>query len=360
MAAKGQARAPLGGLTALRFFAACYVLLFHTRGGTWFNAGYLGVTLFFVLSGFILAYNHPEVPAGQRKRFYISRFARIYPLFLFSYFVYGFGMHTLYGHGVAEAVKQSVLYLTLVHTWIPRYHWAICAGAWTLSCEMFFYAVFPFVVSRMERFVTNWKWAVALLWSASLGPSLLGLWWGHQHPESADTINSIGGLLTTPLFHLPEFLLGIVLGLQFLRNRPTFGPVAALVATAICVVSLGVAGRLPQGYGTLTLNGGMALPFGLLIYTIAGWNSKVLANPPLQLGGEISYSMYLLQGWIVEVVQDLLHHRRDFVALRFGLFLVVSYLTYRLIEKPARRWILRWCGIESHPKPIETTGRALP
>ena len=83
----------LPALTSVRFLAACSVMLYHLgvvevlRGPNWYESmtgvGYVGVSFFFVLSGFILVYSH----AGRkisRARFWRSRFARIYPACLFS------------------------------------------------------------------------------------------------------------------------------------------------------------------------------------------------------------------------------------------------------------------------------------
>jgi len=103
----------------------------------------------------------------------------------------------------------------------------------------------------------------------------------------------------------------------------------------------------------------LALPFGLLIYTVAGWPSRLLGNPLLQIGGEISYCIYLLQWFLVDTVQRIFHHSRALVPLRFGVLLVFAYIIYQCIEKPARTLILRFFKIKSHPKPIETAA-ALP
>lgn len=88
------ARPPaLPSLTSLRFFAALHVFLFHLYAikilvlpgilGSLQLIGYVGVSLFFVLSGFILVYVNSgrEMRAG---RFWRERFARIYPAYLFS------------------------------------------------------------------------------------------------------------------------------------------------------------------------------------------------------------------------------------------------------------------------------------
>src|SRR4051794_9279182 len=87
----------MGALTAVRFFAAFYVLLFHIWGGPglgwtprWFqtfaSAGFSGVTFFFVLSGFIFVYTYADKPLTLRS-FWRARLARIYPSYLLSLLV---------------------------------------------------------------------------------------------------------------------------------------------------------------------------------------------------------------------------------------------------------------------------------
>ena len=349
---------PLAGLTSLRFFAACYVLLYHTRGGVWFRAGNTGVTLFFVLSGFILAYNHPVVRPGQRFRFYVARFARIYPLYLVSFLLMAPLAIRSGGHSKAYLVTGSALYVLLLQTWVPPFHWVISAGSWTMPVETFFYAVFPFFVVWMAKFQRRWMLTVGLLWAGLLMPSMVAdVFWMGARPGSEEFLHQA---LSVPVFHLGEFLIGIVLGLRYLHHRPVFRGGAVLAATAFCIAGLAAIGPLPGRYGEIALNGSMAVPYGLLIYAIAGWNSRVLAHPLLQLGGEISYSIYLLQWFFVDTVQRLMHGSRAFAPLRFGAFLLLAYLSYQLIEKPARRGVLRLFGVRSHPKPIETPAAGLP
>ena len=86
-------RPRLPGLTSLRFFAAFLVVLFHlqsmqiTLGPAWFrelsSIGYVGVSFFFVLSGFILVYTCQGKSVNVMK-FWRTRFARIYPAYVFS------------------------------------------------------------------------------------------------------------------------------------------------------------------------------------------------------------------------------------------------------------------------------------
>src|SRR3954469_25768741 len=90
-------RTNLSVLTSLRFVAAAMVVIFHCGGdfinarvfGDFFQNGYAAVSFFFVLSGFILTYAHlneamTETAPHFRNRFWISRVARIYPVYLIA------------------------------------------------------------------------------------------------------------------------------------------------------------------------------------------------------------------------------------------------------------------------------------
>jgi peptidoglycan/LPS O-acetylase OafA/YrhL len=352
-------RPPLANLTSVRFFAACYVLLYHTRGGVWFRSGFTGVTLFFVLSGFILAYNYPAIAAGARKRFYLARIARIYPLYVVSCFaMYPYEVSQMTGGHAGIYALQTASYLALIQTWIPPFHFAINAGGWTLSVEMFFYLIFPFIIAWFGRFQKNWMAAIGVLYAILLIPNLICVLLVIPAHPAWDPV--VQGVLSLPIFHMGEFFIGMVLGLRFLNKQPVFRGITVLGAFALCVAMLAFAGTLSHDYERITLNGLLALPFGLLIYSVAGWKSRVMAHPILQLGGEISFSIYLLQFVIVDLVQRLFHHYRGMVALRFLLFLVGAFISYEVIEKPCRRWLLHVFGIKSHPKPIETPDPATP
>ena len=86
--------APLKALTGLRCFAAINIVLFHFSNPQWFgflapvvNAGFISVSYFILLSGFVLAYNYDERARNgelDRKRFWEARFTRIYPIYFLS------------------------------------------------------------------------------------------------------------------------------------------------------------------------------------------------------------------------------------------------------------------------------------
>ena len=136
-------------LTSLRFFAAFAVFLFHVDrlGIGWglaklFEWGYTGVTFFFVLSGFVLAWSFgPHVSA---RTFWRRRVARIVPVYVVVTLV---AVPLL--APMADSFRPGVLVADLlgVQAWSPdtTVVYGLNKASWSLSVEMFFYAVFPLV-----------------------------------------------------------------------------------------------------------------------------------------------------------------------------------------------------------------------
>jgi len=133
-------RRSLLALTVIRFFAAFYVVIFHSRvGGSlferghyaaayFFMSGYLAVPLFFLLSGFILAYTYEGQmeQRGDFRRFWEARFARIWPVYAISLLLSSVPGLVFPPLGVAVAT------LCMVQAWNPFN--AGMAGAWNFVC----------------------------------------------------------------------------------------------------------------------------------------------------------------------------------------------------------------------------------
>src|ERR1700735_3219512 len=155
-------RKSLGALTGIRFFAAFYGVLFHSRiGGYFFEhghyaaayfflSGYLAVPLFFLLSGFILAYTYEGQmeQRGDFRRFWEARFARIWPVYAISLLLSSVPSFTAPSPGVALAT------LCMVQAWNPfdlGMSGAWNMVCWTLSVEALFYLCFPWLHIWIER-----------------------------------------------------------------------------------------------------------------------------------------------------------------------------------------------------------------
>ncbi|CAL9461262.1 hypothetical protein SUDANB132_02637 [Streptomyces sp. enrichment culture] len=226
----GRDRLP--SLTGLRFWAALVVVLYHLSRQVaplpglsdmvWY--GRSGVTFFFVLSGFVLAwtYDGARVPATV---FLWRRFARIWPLLAVTT-VFSVGVWLALGKAVSA--KAVVATLLLVHAWIPDP--VILQGgnpaAWSLSDEAWFYLIFPALMALPAvRSARGRRWIGVL----ACGGALL-VWLGGSLLTDASV--RAWALDYLPLTRTLQFLLGVVAGLAVKRGwRPpvSLWPAVALV-----------------------------------------------------------------------------------------------------------------------------------
>src|SRR5260370_8948074 len=131
-------------------------------GAVWFqklsSIGYVGVSFFFVLSGFILVYTYAGRPMIL-KNFWRARFARIYPAYAFSLLVtapfFFYAVLTMnipfFVWAKAHLKLASALVLSLLQAWVPQAALTWNAVAWSLSVEPFFYLLFPFLLLLFVR-----------------------------------------------------------------------------------------------------------------------------------------------------------------------------------------------------------------
>jgi peptidoglycan/LPS O-acetylase OafA/YrhL len=146
----------IGGLTALRFFAAFAILIHHAKGNFFppeFLAGLpldAGVTFFFVLSGFILSHVYSEKGIrGGLSRFYVARFARLWPAHAFCTLMLLACIP--YQRELLESasnVYTLILNLLMLHAAvpIPDVYFSFNAVSWSISTEIFFYMAFPLLL----------------------------------------------------------------------------------------------------------------------------------------------------------------------------------------------------------------------
>ncbi len=367
----GVPRLPLlRALTSVRFFAAAHVALYHlvrpfSRWGLFaaaIGAGYTGVSFFFFLSGFILTYAHAaeyERGRGNPRKFFFARFARVYPVYLvstlFAGFVYADQFHS-HVH-----ILAFVADLLLLQSWSMRMINFFNASAWTLSCEAFFYLVFPFVLlairPRTRRSALAW---IALFYLLAMAAPLL-LWRLYPDASWTETFDRVRGLDTVflinrlPIFALPEFLAGMSLAWLFLRFRPSpkAAALCAVTGSGMLALALCFADHLPY----VALHNGLLIPlYALLLLGLAENNllSRLLSGPILVLLGESSYALYLI------------HILINSFAFRFGydqslpeaavnllLATCLAILMHLYIERPCRRVLLEWWA-RRHPSQMQT------
>lgn len=370
--------ASLPALTGFRFIAAMMVVLSHFKvpgiDGTAFMmtmSGYAGVTFFFVLSGFVLAYNYldgfqHELSARCVRDYFVARFARVYPLYLFC----------LLPGWLATPNSDIWMHLLTLQAWHPDIEVAFGYNgpAWSVSVEAFLYVMFPILIpllSSLGVFASPRRlaWAAFVIVSLLLllalnftlsGQSLLSA----TNPESAHR-----WLYRTPLSRLGDFVLGI-LGAAYVMRFATEKPAELLwwrgIAACAVVAVLVMAGNGTFHRSAFSWDVGYAVPAVLLFMALAIDRhtsiSRALGSPAMLLLGEASYALYLVHAipGRVQPIQtgDVLTD----LAL-YGIFMVLL-ITLAIglhvgLERPARQLIRTWLSSRSRdmasPSPIASS-----
>lgn len=157
-----QSVAQINALTGLRFFAATIVVLFHfaSFGSVtlrhFMSHGFIGVTIFFVLSGFILSYTYSSGPGamrGTKRSFWIARVARLYPVYVIGM---GLFLPIVARSDDSVVIKAAAGFLSLMMAQAWLHPLGLVWGmwnppGWSLSAEAFFYLLFPFVCPMLSK-----------------------------------------------------------------------------------------------------------------------------------------------------------------------------------------------------------------
>jgi len=343
----------LPALTSLRFFAAAVVVIYHlsTLGfidGDPYKKFQLsnGVSFFYVLSGFILQHSYSSRMATTSYReFMFMRIARIWPLHMaVVIIILCAGLFS----GRQFDGQNLFLVVTLMQSWLPDpvTHFGINGVSWSISDELFFYAVFPLSTWLVRRSAIGFFVVIA---------AILPIYFWQLPIVTDDGIRN-GLYAINPISRLPEFLLGVLtchLGQRWILLSGTSRSILwtlAEIASIISVIALNVA-VVPLsnfvyqifGHGTTVwfYSAGTAPAFCLCILVFAigrGYISRLLSNRVPVFLGEISFSLYLVH-------QQLIMHFKPTTAIEFILLFatmfVCSVAGWALIEKPCMRWARR-------------------
>lgn len=337
---------PLPALTGLRFFAAFAVLLFH-YGATFaehagiaaplargLHNGYLGVSLFFVLSGFILTYTHQRDTLNRRflADFYMARFARVYPVYLLALLI---AIPVLVAPLTARDVAAV---LAMLQSWTPPrsnsgYLWVM--QAWTLSVELFFYVLFPAVLLCVKQLNAPTTAIVAAVAAALI--LIFGL--SSITPGTHDNSYMSATVLPIPLLRSAEFVYGVMLcrltvlypQLSKALGGNLFEWMLAITTVAILCFATDVHSKAL-----------FTVAIGVLIVQLAGGYGRVaraLSTKPLLLLGGASYALYLLQGPIRAICNQYVPHPFDRI-LSPVVTIAGALAVFLYWEQPSRRILL--------------------
>jgi peptidoglycan/LPS O-acetylase OafA/YrhL len=286
----------------MRFFAALAVVLCHV-GYQFTNTssvnvaesyGYVGVSFFFVLSGLVLTWSYADQSA---QRFVWLRLCRIWPL---QFLVALFAFIALASQERSAGTAGRALEVVLLQAWSPkqRIYFGGNGVSWSLSCELFFYVLFPFVIRRLRSLsgrgllccagATIAVMAIAPAIAIAAGVSAPMYYWL---------------FFVFPPYRFGEFLIGMILAravqLGLRVPHPQLSQAVACTGLAAVVLTftrytVSTGSSVSRPYVAL-----IVLPFlvllvlGAVTLDVRAVPSWLAARPMLRLG-EWSFALYLV------------------------------------------------------------------
>jgi peptidoglycan/LPS O-acetylase OafA/YrhL len=300
-------RRDLPSLTGLRWVAAFLVFVFHGSGWSlrtshWWHLGqfgFVGVSFFFVLSGVVLTWS--ARPAQSSRQFYWRRFARIYPSHALTAAV-AIVLY-LYVMPPHKDLWAGLLALALLHAWVPApgVYSAANGVSWSLSCEAFFYALFPGLCATLSR------------WDRRRRAGFVAVVLGVCSTAAVTASFVAGGRYDTagymsPPVRLGEFVLGIAVGLALREGWvPRVRVDVAWAVTGLAVVaSLGIGALrgwpVPRGLADVMAVGPLTLV--LLAYAERDLTGRdtVMARRWAVYLGQLSFAFYLVHQLVLDLL----------------------------------------------------------
>jgi peptidoglycan/LPS O-acetylase OafA/YrhL len=332
-------------LNAIRGLAALIVVVSHYSNATGLlggllgeGAGQIGVALFFMLSGFLMSWLYIErEPSGREiGRFLIARAARVGPLLvlvvLLSYALWRLGVHGVF-YPIPSAADAAC-------------HLALLCGVsvlWTIAPEVHFYLLFPalwWLYRQGSAYLYLTSSAIVAVWAlARADPHALQWTWGRLDMELS-------------LFSaLPYFLSGSLIGCGY-RGATRIAALqnhAAILALALVPLTFPNLSALAFGYRpTPWQDAGVFCTLSLAFYCLAVLvpdDNRLLGNRAGDFIGRVSYSLYLLHLPLLNLLRAPLKDSPGLLLLPYlAIALLVSYLSFRWVELPARTALRRFAA----------------
>jgi peptidoglycan/LPS O-acetylase OafA/YrhL len=345
---KGLHLPALDGLRALAIAAVVCTHLGLVVGGN------LGVTLFFVLSGFLigalLIAERVDTGTINLRAFYVRRAARLYPALVVSLSI-AYPVNVLItgasGTSMAVAVVLAALYLgnlfsSVTGRWLPGINFT-----WTLAQEEQFYLVAPRLI-RKANLARADRWVVIL---STLALAATGLRLGALLllPTAWPAI------YVNPIMNADGMLIGLALAFGLANHGPLQARLTWTSSPAVPVVALlsfaSVVALTRYDNWSISVGTGVAISAAaLMLCNICaaplGWFARMLSLAPLRWIGQRAYGFYLYHFTIfllfrvthAELTANYL--LRAIAAL--GLSIALTWASFKYVEQPAGRWIRRF------------------
>lgn len=359
---------PMGyvpGLDGVRAIAVLGVLLYHA-GATWFPGGFLGVDVFFVLSGFLIStLLLQEIELNGRvnfKQFYLRRGRRLLPALVVTLGLSALLVLFLARDGAAQYRHDALYSMFYVTNWGYIFgdmsyfqvmgRPPVLQHLWSLAVEEQFYLLWPIALVFLFRWRGRLGVARVALYVAlasTLLMAMLSILW--NVPGGGDASRLYFGTDT----HCMGLLLGAAMAAVWrpgavpkkLAPRPraalTAIGVGAVVVVVLCFAFMTEGSNGLYRGGFVVISVASAVMIGLVCHPAIPLGA-VLAVAPMRYLGTRSYGLYLYHWPIFAVTRPGLDIPLEGIpafVLRMGLTVAVAELSYRYIEMPVRHGALR-------------------
>ena len=345
-------------LTSLRFLFALMVFVSHldflkTSSNEFLRNlyndvlihGYIGVSFFFILSGFILTHvyrNKLNTNRLENKKYFIARIARVYPLHFATFIVaipLMFWGQDFNGKGLLLGLSN----LTLTQAYLPikELYFSFNGPSWSISCEMFFYLSFPFLL-RLFNKRKYLKYGISIL----VVLLILVL------PQLIDKELHHGLFYINPLFRLVDFILGIVLyDVYVMLSKKTFTldfSSLEFIAIGLFVLFFSFRESVTETYLYSSYYWIPMLGIILIFAFQNGFLSRILSHRFAIWLGEISFGFYMVHHLVLRYFTlgngrfELLTNDVVIIFTLLTISILGAFLSHNYFETPLNRWIRKW------------------
>ncbi len=347
-------------LTGIRAIAAYMVFIHHyiiayqnklpRKAYAMLSELHIGVTVFFVLSGFLIAYRYMDKVEVSRKwvyQYFKNRVARIYPMYFllttaaFLYYHY---------HNAPDAtIPIYLLNITFLRGFFSDYKFTGIAQGWSLTVEECFYALAP-VMFLLRKRINIWVIAIFTIGFALMITTIF-------------KDSGFHGFFGSPWFvfnytyfgRCVEFIIGIQLAIaikkkQVVENKGFAYTIIGAIGIIACLYLYTFFPAGPNFTASnntivrIFINSGVCAAFiSILFYGLITEMSlfrTFLSTSLMKLLGESSYIFYLIHlGFIYEMISNHIPPFSGVVLLMFIVINIASIILYKFIEHPLNNWI---------------------
>ena len=343
-------REQLKNLTGLRFIAALLVFGHHSNWNNsgilikkFFEAGYVGVSFFFVLSGFIISYAYQNRLIKKQvtnRNYLLRRVLRLWPLHILTALPWLYIKLT----GSSVTLNSGISYLiniSFLQSFVPSsfYYFSLNAASWSLSNEMFFYLVFLLIVPLTERGVRRVFLAlIAIITFSALIVTIMG----DEYVFLGDKPFSHWLFYIFPVFRLVEFLGGVLLYRFYVKDVQIKTWIQIPVFTLL-ILAMIVSEYIPVSFRYSLY----FLPFIILLLvahlSMKSWLDRLLGSKIFVLLGNASFAFYLIHKLVIALLYKFgfFESLGDFVRFALSAFVtsLISIVVYLAIEKKINNYL---------------------